>query len=209
MKKVELMDKSLETYTNNIISSKEIIYTVDSIFKINLDEIPILPNVKKEIRNALCKENNPTPREAIDFYINQHEGELTGTEIRKIINTIFGVNLEGISAIEGGGISIYSKGTWIIQSENALVVLYTGPGDVDVKILPTNYFTQQTGLTELPISLQEALISMGYYFNEELNSYYYISPTGEAVPDAFKVKTIGAIRDVIQQSFSDLLRQPK
>ena len=148
--------------------------------------------------------NNPTAREVIDFYINQYDDELTGTEIRKIINTIFGVNLEAISSLEEARISLYSKGKWVIQSKNDLFVVYTGIGDIDVKVYPTNYFIQQTGLTDLPTSLQLALINIGFYFDEKLNSYYFINPTGEAISDAFKGKTIGTIRDIIQQSFSHL-----
>lgn len=204
MKKVEVMDRYIETYANKITNSTEIFYTVNSIFNFNLDEIPILSSTEEEIKNASLMGNTPTPREIIDLYINQYDGELTGTEIRKIINKIFGVNLEAISSLEGARISLYSKGKWVVQSENDLFVVYTGTGDVDVKVFPTYYFTQQTGLTELPIDLQLALISIGYYFDVELESYYFINPTGEAISDAFKGKTIEAILDVIQRSFSDL-----
>ena len=203
MNKVELMDKYLETYTKEITST-EICYTVDSIFKFNLDETPILASTKEEIRNVALLGDNPTHREVIDLYIKQYKGELTGKAIRQIINEIFGVNLEAISSLETSRISLYSKGKWVVQSDNDLFVVYTGPGDVDVKVFPTNYFTERTGLTELPVDLQLSLTSLGYYFDETLESYYFKNPTGKAISDAFKGKTMGAILDVIQRSFSDL-----
>ena len=73
-----------------------------------------------------------------------------------------------------------------------------------MKVFPTNYFTEQTGLVEVPIDLQHSLTSLGYYFDENINSYYFLNPTGEAVPDEFKVKTMGAILGVIKNSFSNV-----
>ncbi len=201
MSKIEMMDKYLETYTKEITST-EICYTVDSVFKFNLDETPILSSTKEQIRSLLG--NDPTPREAIDLYIRHYKGELTGKEIRQIINEIFGVNLEAISSLETARISLYSKGKWVVQSEHDLFVVYTGPGDVDVKVYPTSYFTERTGLTDLPVDLQHSLTSLGYYFDKTLESYYFINPTENAISDAFKGKTMGAILDVIQRSFSDL-----
>jgi hypothetical protein len=202
MNKVEMMDKYLETYTKEITST-EICYTVDSIFKFNLDQTPILSSTKEAIQNVSLLGNDPTPREVIDLYIKQYKGELTGKEIRQIINEVFGVNLDAISSLETARISLYSKGKWVVQSEHDLFVVYTGPGDIDVKVYPTNYFTEQTGLTKLPVDLQRSLTSLGFCFDETLESYYFKNPTGKAISDAFKGKTMGAILDVIQRSFSD------
>ena len=71
---------------------------------------------------------------------------MTGVDIRGMINQIFGINLNGVSSLEGAGISLYSKGQWVLQSDKDLFVVYTGSGDLDVKVFPTEYFTKQTGL---------------------------------------------------------------
>lgn len=204
MKKTETMDKYLSSYGKKI-SSSEICHVVDLIFKINLDKVPILPKAKEEADGVSSSTGNElVSKEVIDYYLNQYDGEITGAEIRKIINKIFGVNLDGISSLEGSGISLYSKGQWIVQHEKDLFVVHTGARDIDVKIFPTNYFTEQTGLVELPIDLQHSLTSIGYYFDENINSYYFLNPTGEAVPNEFKVKTMGAILGVIKNSFSNV-----
>ncbi|WP_155593131.1 hypothetical protein [Lysinibacillus cavernae] len=197
MKKAEMMDQHLDSYAKKI-SSSEICYVVDLIFKVNLDETPTL---SKEMEGTLPF----TGREAIDFQLQQYGNrEITGADIRKLINDIFGVNLEAISSLEGSRISLYSKDQWIVQHEKDLFVVYTGARDVDVKVFPTNYFMEQTGLVGLPTDLQHALTNIGYYYNEKMDSYYFSNPSGEAVPDAFKGQTIGAILGVIRHSFSKL-----
>ncbi|KMY48660.1 hypothetical protein [Peribacillus loiseleuriae] len=203
MTKAEMMDKYFDSYGKRI-SSAEICKAVDSIFKINLDEIPIL---SKEMEGAVgvsfSTGNVLASREAMDVRLNQYDKEITGAEIRKVINEILGVNLDAISSLEGARISLYSKGQWVVQHEKDLFVVDTGAGDVDVKVYPTNYFTEQTGLVKLPTDLQHSLTSIGYSYDEKIGSYYFSNPTGEAVPDAFKGKTIGAILKVIQYSFSN------
>lgn len=204
MKKAEMMDMYLDSYGKKI-SSSEICHVVDLIFKVNLDEIPIFSKEKEKAAGISSSVGNAlASREAIDSHLNQCDKEITGAEIRKIINEIFGVNLDAISSLEGARISLYSKGQWIVQHEKDLFVVYTGASDVDVKVFPTNYFTEQTGLVELPTDLQHSLTSIGYYFDEKIDSYYFLNPTGEAVPDDFKGKTIGAILGVIKQSFSNV-----
>ncbi|EAZ85327.1 hypothetical protein CNQ87_19895 [Lysinibacillus fusiformis] len=196
MKKAEMMDQHLETYEEKI-SSTEIWHTVDLIYKINLDEAPI---VNKEMEGM----SSLSGREAIDSFLQQYEGTITGARARSILNEMFGVNLDAISSLEGARLSLYSKGQWIVQHEKDLFVVHTGAGDIDVKVYPTNYFLEQTGLKQLPTNLQQELASIGYYFDDTKDSYYYSNPTGEAVSDAFKGKTIGAILGVIQQSFAHL-----
>jgi len=196
MKKAEMMDQHLETYEEKI-SSTEIWHVVNLIYKINLDEAPI---VNKEIEGI----SSLSGREAIDSFLQQYEGNITGTKARSILNEMFGVNLDAISSLEGARLSLYSKGQWIVQHEKDLFVVHTGAGDIDVKVYPTNYFFEQTGLKELPTNLRHKLASIGYYFDDTMDSYYYSNPTSEAVSDTFKGKTIGTILGVIQQSFSHL-----
>lgn len=204
MTKAEMMDQALDSYGKRI-SSSEICKAVDSIFKINLDEIPILFKEKEGAAGVSSSTRNVLEsREAIDSHLDQYDKEITGAEIRKMINELFGVNLDAISSLEGARISLYSKGQWVVQHEKDLFVVDSGAGDIDVKVYPTTYFTEQTGLVELPTDLQHSLTSIGYYYDEKIGRYYFLNPTGEAVLDAFKGKTIGAILKVIQHSFSNL-----
>ena len=111
--------------------------------------------------------------------------------------SFFRCNLDGIDSLEKARISLYSKNQWIIQSDRDLFVVHTGTGDVDVKVFPTDFFTEQTGLTDLPNDLQQSLISLGYSFNQQVGSYSFSNPTGLAIPDAFKGQTMGAISKAI------------
>ncbi|MFU8648729.1 hypothetical protein ACNA06_15585 [Lysinibacillus sp. RSDA_15] len=196
MKKSEMMDQYLDTYKGKA-SSTDIWHVVDLIYKINLDETPI---VNKEMVGTSAFSG----REVIDSFLQQYAGDITGARVRSILNEMFGVNLDAISSLEGARISLYSKDQWIVQHEKDLFVVHTGAGDIDVKVYSTNYFFEQTGLKELPTNLTHELASIGYYFDDTMDSYYFSNPTGEAVSDAFKGKTMGAILGVIQQSFSHL-----
>ncbi|GAB6991087.1 hypothetical protein [Paenibacillus pini] len=175
MTKVELMDTQLASYEGKLNSS-EICRVVEEIFGFNLDPAQLGYN------------GDP----------------ISGADIRKLINQKFGVNLDGVASLEKAKISLYSKGQWVVRNEHDLITVLTGTGDVDVKVLPTAYFMEQTGIQELPNELQQSLTSLGYSYDEEVGGYYYSNPSGKAVPDAFKGQTIGAIVQVIQQRYSDL-----
>ncbi|MBK3496780.1 hypothetical protein JFL43_18325 [Viridibacillus sp. YIM B01967] len=202
MAKVATMDKYLDSYGKTICSS-DIFKVVNSVFEINLDKAPILTKVDA-VEGFSSKGDKSMPRVVMDSYLNQYDKELTGADIRGMINEIFGVNLEAISSLEGARISLYSKDQWVVQYEKDLFVVHTGTGDVDVKIYPTSYFTEQTGVAELPTDLQNLLTDLGYSFNEEIGSYYFLNPTGEAISDVFKGQTMGVILKVIHQSFTNL-----
>jgi hypothetical protein len=205
MTKVEMMDKYFESHGKEINSS-EICRVIHSIFGFDLDAMPILFKVTEEQleKHSITGDTIPLSRIVIDSFLEQHGKEATAAEIRGMINQIIGTNLEGISALEGSRISLFSKGQWIVRSDKDLVVVHTGPGDVDARIFPTNYFTEQTGLEDLPNDLQHSLTSLGYNYNEKIRSYYYSNPTGKAVPDSFKGQTLGAIIKVIRESYSHL-----
>lgn len=143
--------------------------------------------------------------EIMDLYLESVESELPGTHIRALINDIFGVNLDGISQLEKAGISIWSKEQWILHSDKDLFEVRTGSTDVDVYIVPTNYFIEQTGLTELPESLQESLTTIGYWYNDEIGAYYYEEPNGNSVPDSFKGQTLGTLAQYIQKNYAELI----
>lgn len=201
MSKSEMMDKYLDAYEGKI-SGTVICEAVDSAFGIDLDKAPILKD--NDIEGFTSAPGKLSSREVIDLYLQQSDEKQTGPVIRQLINKIFGVNLEGISALEGAKISLYSKDQWIVHHEKDLFVVHTGIGDIDVKIYPTTYFIEQTGSAALPEDLQQLLLELGYTYNEEIGSYYYSNPTGEAVPDSFKGKTMRAIGKVVTESFASL-----
>lgn len=201
MKKVDIMDKFFDSYQGKITSS-EICRIVKSIFKFDLETKPVLS--KELVAAGEVSPSESTAKMAIDSGLAQYGKTVSGTEVRKLINQIFGINLDAISSLDGSRISLFSKDQWVLRQEQDLFVVYTGSGDVDVKIFPTDYFTERTGLKELPENLQQSLTSIGFYFDEKVGSYYYSNPSGKAIPDAFKGQTIGAILKVIHHSYQNL-----
>jgi hypothetical protein len=199
MTKVEIMDKYIDSFRKKI-SSSVICRVMNSIFGFDLDSIPVLSKVAE----SFVTSEKPLARVVIDSYLEEYGKGITGAEIRGMINQIFGINLDAITALEGARISIYSKNQWVIQHEHDLFVVQTGTGDIDVKVFPTKYFTEQTGLKEVPNDLHHSLTRMGFSYHEKIGSYYFLNPTGEAIPDAFKGQTIGAIIEVIRHSYSNL-----
>lgn len=204
MTKAEIMDKFFDSFEEKINSS-EICRFVKSIFNFDLDSKTVL---SKELKKAVSSKEGeaivPFSRTVIDSYLDQVEKKVTGAEIRRIINQIFEINLEAISSLEGARISLYSKNQWVVQHDKDLFVVHTGTDDVDVKIYPTKYFTKQTGLEVIPIELQYSLTNIGFSYYEKIYSYYYANPSGEAVTDAFKGQTMGAIMKVIKDYYSHL-----
>lgn len=142
--------------------------------------------------------------DAIEAYLAGRNYKTTGPEVRVMINETFGINLDALSALEGGRISLFSKGQWILRQESDLFIVDTGTGDVDVTISPTSCFTETTGERALPSELANALIGLGYSYDADKGSCYYCNPSGEAVPDAFKGRTIAAIAQTIKQACSHL-----
>jgi hypothetical protein len=189
--KIEVMDGYLDGCGGKL-NSFEIFRVVKQVFGIDLNALSVLS------QEEMATSSTPLSRVVIDSYLNHYEKEMTGVEIRTMINHFFGVNLDGIASLEKARISLYSKDQWIIQSDRDLFIVHTGTGDVDVKVFPTVYFTEQTGLEELPNDLQQSLIRLGYSFDVKIGSYYFSNPTGQAIPDAFKGQTMGAIVEAIR-----------
>jgi hypothetical protein len=188
MTKAEAMDSLMESSEQGINSS-EIITIIHQAFNIDLESALDLP---------------ASPRAVIEEYLERCGNKVTGGEIRKMINETLRINLEAISALEGARISIFSKNKWIIQDDKDLFVVHTGTGDLDVRITPTSYFSEQTGSSELPVDLINALVALGFYYEEKIGGYYFSNPTGDAIPDAFKGQTMMAVRKVIHDSYSHL-----
>jgi len=201
VKKVDRMDEYLNAYKGEITSSV-ICSVVKDVFEFDLETKPVLSKEWLEAENPPSSKNIAIT--AINASIVQYGKAISGTQIRLMINDIFGINLDAISALEESRISLFSKEQWVVQHERDLFLVHTGIGDIDVKILPTNYFTQQTGLTALPEELQQALAPLGFYYDENVGSFYYANPTGEAIQDSFKGQTIGTILKVIHQYYPNI-----
>ncbi|PGT74621.1 hypothetical protein COD86_10835 [Bacillus cereus] len=201
VKKVELMDKHLDSYQGKITST-EICNIVMSIFKFDLTTKPVLP--KEWIMAGAVSSTENIAKMAIDSTLAHYGEKVTGIEIRQLINQIFGINLDAISSLEGARISLFSKEQWVVRDEQDLFVVHTGLGDVDVKIFTTDYFTEKTGLEALPKDLQQSLTNFGFSCDEGASYYYYSNPSGEAIPDAYKGQIIGMILKEIHNSYPSL-----
>lgn len=174
--KTAQMDKLIEAFGENM-DSAELIGIIRQAFNIDFGTLPL----------------TPLPQSVIDAYLEQAAGAITGPDVRRILNDTLAVNLDALSALEGSRISLFSKGQWMLQQPDDLFAVLTGDGDVDVTIAPTDHYTQQTGSNELPMELREALIQLGYSYNETDYSCRYVEPSGEPVPDAFKGQTMRAL----------------
>ncbi|ARI75722.1 hypothetical protein [Halobacillus mangrovi] len=224
MKKVEVMDSYLD-FRKHKVESKEIRRIVKQVYDIDLERVSELGAGKqvstypKEITDGvklkLADESiedldayiqSLTKVEVMDLYLEHYGKKIDGPEIRRVVNQIFGVNLDGISSLEGSGVSLFSKDQWISQYDNDLFVVHTGLTDVDVWVYPTEYFIEKTGRTELPIGLQNGLKALGFEYSEEKDALYYANPTGESVPDQFKGHTLGTIIGFIKSNYADLLK---
>ena len=202
MSKSEVMDIYIDSLEEKMSSSK-ICKIVYEVFGIDLDLALVLNKGVKVLVQNHTSTLSPS-RVAIDTYLNQHENVLTGRDIRQMINQLLGINLDGIASLEREKISLYSKGQWIVQNEQALFIVQTSIDDVDVQVLPTEYFSEQTGLEMLPEDLQLSLSNLGFRYDDKIQGFNFVNANGLAVPDAFKGKTIGAIIDVIHKLYSHL-----
>ncbi|WP_394219171.1 hypothetical protein [Halobacillus trueperi] len=219
LSKVEAMDLYLESYYKKV-KPRDIIEIVNGVYGIDLEAVSDLGVGKQTstysdevlglVRQALDEEvsdediSNMEKVEVMDLYWKAFDGKMSGDEIRKMINAIFGINLAGISGLEGTGVALFSKEQWISHYEDDLFVVHTGADDVDVWVYPTDHFKEQTGLEENPRALEVALTALGFEYSEEKEALYYANPTGKSVPDNFKGQTLGTIIGVIKENYKDL-----
>ncbi|MBO7746810.1 hypothetical protein I8J29_21575 [Paenibacillus sp. MWE-103] len=156
-----------------------------------------------DLASATASPDAPRLGEAIDACLADNAGRPAGSALRAAINAACGVNLDALSALEGKRISLYSKGRWMLRADDDLFVVQTGDGDADVAIYPTGRYADIAGTRALPPELTEALVRLGYAVNGPAGCSY-ADPAGEAVPDAFKGRTMAALLDVIRRSFADV-----
>ncbi|UJF27626.1 hypothetical protein [Planococcus sp. 107-1] len=220
MPKVKVMDLYLTSFGKKI-KGKEVRKAVEEVFFVDLDiisknnygsQVSIYPEqVMNSLRLSFNEKADSTKQDArimklkksevMDRYIKEQGEQLTGAESRILINQIFGVNLDGISTLEYSQLAISSKGQWILKSDTDLFILESSLDDVDVSVYATPYFEQVTGSNKLPESLKTKLMSLGFKYNEEKELLYYINPTGESVPDAFKGQVLGIIVGTIMGEY--------
>lgn len=194
--KVRSLDERIEGLEGQL-DGKAVCQAVLDVYGIDYCAVSVL---HKDIAPLVKDVSDPSVA-AIDLYLQQCTELLDGPLIRKMMNGLFGTNLEGIAALDRTRISLFTKGQWIAKKENDLFAIHTGLDDVDVKIIPTAYFAEQTGCDELPEALAARLHALGYRFTEAIGAYYYSNPEGISVPDDFKSRTIRSINEVADQYF--------
>ena len=197
--KTERMDAIVRN-SGGALDGDKICRIVYEAFGIDYCKVPVL---EKEI-GMLVKENDNASTAAIDYYLATCENAADGPGIRKMMNELFGTNLEGIAALSRTRISLYSKGQWIARKDGDLFEIHTGFEDIDVKVIPSAFFTAQTGFHKLPDPLEQALCTLGYTFNYQISAFYYCNPEGRSVPDHFKRQTVNAIIAVTNEHYSQL-----
>jgi len=180
--KSEMMDMHVAE-CGKTISSSRVFVIIQDIFQFDLESTAGL---------------TANPRTVLDAYLNENEHNSNGPAIRALLNQTFGINLDALSALAGTGISIYSKNQWMLKQPQDLFVVHTGNGDRDVRIYTTDFFAEQTGSKELPAELINDLIEMGYCCDDGKETCSYSNTIDEAVPDAFKGKTMATVRKAIE-----------
>lgn len=174
-------------------SAEEIIRFVDEVFKVDLNKMPLLPG---------HADPSLTPAAAIEVSLQRPQDRPSAADIRGAINEIFGINLDALSALGGKRISLFSKRQWMVRDDSDLFAVRTGDGDADVTVSPTAYLLERLGPGEFP--LLEPLTELGFNRNESDGSYYFASPDGNAVADAFKGRTMAAIMNAIRDNYAHL-----
>ncbi|WP_262499785.1 hypothetical protein [Planococcus sp. ANT_H30] len=216
MPKVKVMDYYVASFGKKL-KGNEVRRAVDEVFSVDLNLVSkkdygsklsiYSDEIMKSLRVSLKEGAESTAKDAkimkmkknevMDRYIKEHDYALTGATNRTLINEIYGVNLEGISGLEYLQIAIYSKGQWIIKSDQDLFMLTSSLDDVDVSISTTPYFKKVTGSDQLPPSLKSQFLAMGFTYVEETNLLYYKDPAGHSVPDQFKGQVIGLLAKTV------------
>ncbi|PPA70726.1 hypothetical protein [Jeotgalibacillus proteolyticus] len=141
-------------------------------------------------------------KEALDKRLEQLEDTKDGEEVRKLINELLRINLDGVASLERARISLFSKGQWISKNDTDLFVIFTGENDVDVEINTSPYFVEKENSKTPPVTLVKPLSELGYVLNSEKNKLVYHEPNGKPVTDSFKGQTISSVVQVIQQEYS-------
>ncbi|KXH80662.1 hypothetical protein [Sporosarcina sp. HYO08] len=190
---IEKMDRAIDRLPKRP-TALEIFHILQEVFNIDI--------TREEVRPVERTMSGRKPLDILETHVQQFDHKITGQDVRQLINELFGINLEGIAGLRQLQISLYSKGQWIVQQEDDLIVVYTSPGDHNVKIYPTPYYEKLTGSTALPLELQEELVSLGFTCDKEKGKCYFEMKSEQAVPDDFKHRIIGAVVYTVQTQFA-------
>jgi hypothetical protein len=131
--------------------------------------------------------------EVLDRVLKSSGFQMTGWEVRRIINHIYGINLDGISALENSGISIFSKGQWIIRSSRDLFVIASSPDDVEIYVFTAPFYRKYYGQRGIPKTLAQDLEKLEFVYDKTHGHYKWFNPTGESAPDVFKTEAISSL----------------
>ncbi|WP_342527249.1 hypothetical protein MKY84_01315 [Chryseomicrobium sp. FSL W7-1435] len=185
MKKAQQMDQLL---AGQEVTEETVLHAVHQVFGFDLNKVPFL------------KPTQQTAREVIQAKLASQETPVTGAEIRKFINELFGVNLEALSALEGAGLSLYAKERWVIEQATDYFVIYSENSDRVARVFTTSHYAQNMGTSSAPPALTQALHVMGYTSDTTDSSFYFQSEG--PLPDAFKGQTISAVLQNMPEVYS-------
>ncbi|MGE6489163.1 hypothetical protein [Paenisporosarcina sp. NPDC076898] len=217
MPKTEVMDLYIKSF-GAAVKGKEVREVVQAVFGIDLNFISeknygnhlsqyqtaVMESLRRSLNvrsdsNEVDAQIMAMPKnEVMDRYIEIQDGSLSGAETRVLINQIFGVNLDGISGLEHSGISIRSKGQWILPADKKLFIVSSSLDDVELYVSLTEYFEETTGSNQLPDSLKKQLSQIGFTYDVEMNHCIYRNQINESVPDALKGQVMGIVLETIQ-----------
>src|SRR5690606_17166786 len=184
MRKIDRMDTYLESFGEKV-KGDEVRKAVLAVFNIDLDYVslhnygnkltsydPAIMKTLRDYKKLTDAEIMKLPKaKVMDAYIKAHDYALTGAEHRVLINQILGVNLDGISSVEGLQLGINSKGTWIIKTPTDMIVISSSLDDVELYVYTTPYWEQVTGTNEVPNSLKQYLIDNGFTYDESTKKF--------------------------------------
>lgn len=223
MPKTQVMDV-YRSSEGNSANGQLIRNGVTKIFNIDLDAISLngegslISIYPLEIMEGIRKTLNGDPTdtsldgyimslskaEVMDKFLQSYGNQIEGSDVRRVINYIFGVNLDGISALEYARLSIYSKGQWVLKSPTDIFIISSNKGDVGIFVGVTPYYIEQLEADLLPSDLADFLIEQGFAYNPESNQYEYYNPDGESVSDEFKGLIINTVVSYINDHYLDL-----
>lgn len=223
MPKTQVMD-IYRSFENNHSNGQLIRDGVNKIFNINLDTISLngegslissySVEIMEGVRNTLNGDPSDTsldeqimslPKaEVMDKFLQSYGNQIEGSDIRRVINDIFGVNLDGISSLEYARLSLYSKGQWILQSPNDVFIISSNKGDVGIFVGVTEYYQEKLGTNQFPSDLENFLTEQGFVYNTATKQYEYYNPSGESVSDPFKGLIINTVVAYIQEHYANV-----
>lgn len=223
MSKIEIMDRYLASHYKNM-KGNEIREVIEMVYQISLDTISangegsllasfpfdIMVRVRESLKVDPASTDldsqimSMTKVEVMDRYLLAYGNSITGLEIRRIVNEIFGVNLSALATLDKARLSIFSKGQWILQNKTDIFSVYTGKGDKDVKISATKYFIEKIGSDQFPNELHDFLIDIGFSYHTDMKSYNYSNPTGQSISDSFKGQLIKTLVTFVQDHYYNL-----